>query len=350
MNFLNIDEEGFVFFGENKVKDNDVGQQALSSLIKDENGSWSTTINEEKYLVEAFDEPIVARHFVIEDGKYFVTGLYETKFEIPLEKLSFDEWDRIHGHTLEKISFVFSRSAQSDFFSLLTEFDDDSFTVRGKTYPNQEWLGHNPEITEAKFWTDVYTIENPGWELLQPANALIDMLPRLKLPKSRILIFGCGTGEDAAYLAENGHLVTAVDISEFAINKAKEKFPNLKNIEWICEDVFKFAKGKHQVFDIIFEHTFYCAIPPKRRNELVKVWIQLLVPTGHLMGVFFAMDKRVGPPFGGSEWEIRERLKKSYQFLFWGRWRQSVPRRQGRELFIYAQKSAEGHSLKTLAR
>jgi hypothetical protein len=52
------------------------------------------------------------------------------------------------------------------------------------------------------------------------------------------------------------------------------------------------------------------------------------------------MYKKQGPPYGGSEWELRQRLKDSFQFVFWGRWQKSLPKRQGKELFVYAQKKS----------
>jgi hypothetical protein len=70
----------------------------------------------------------------------------------------------------------------------------------------------------------------------------------------------------------------------------------------------------------------------------VQKWRELLTEKGLLMGVFFATERRVGPPFGGSEWELRQRLKKHFRFLFWGRWHQSLDRRNGKELFVYAEK------------
>ena len=76
----------------------------------------------------------------------------------------------------------------------------------------------------------------------------------------------------------------------------------------------------------------------ERRNELVQVWSKCLAEKGFLMGVFFATYKQDGPPFGASEWELRERTKKLYQYLFWGRWRQSAPKALGKELFVYAQR------------
>jgi hypothetical protein len=91
-------------------------------------------------------------------------------------------------------------------------------------------------------------------------------------------------------------------------------------------------------FDLIFEHTCYCAIPPQKRNDLVKVWRRLLTEKGQILGIFFVMPKRTGPPFGGSEWEVRERLIKSFSFKFWQRSCQSVPERLGKELLVLAEK------------
>jgi hypothetical protein len=45
-----------------------------------------------------------------------------------------------------------------------------------------------------------------------------------------------------------------------------------------------------------------------------------------------------GPPFGSSEWEIRERLKKFFDFLYWTRWKTTPEDRLGIELIVYAQK------------
>ena len=112
----------------------------------------------------------------------------------------------------------------------------------------------------------------------------------------------------------------------------------MENINFVQADLFKLPREFEKAFDIIFEHTCYCAINPTRRAELVKIWNRCLVDGGHLMGVFFAFEKRSGPPFGGSEWELRQRLKDSYQPIFWGRWQKSEPRRQGKEFFAYLKK------------
>ena len=91
-------------------------------------------------------------------------------------------------------------------------------------------------------------------------------------------------------------------------------------------------------FDIVIEHTFFCAIHPRQRNEVVQLWKKLLAHGGCVYAVLFTMQKRHAPPFGSSEWELRERFKKDFQVLMWNRWKHSIERREGKELFVYMRK------------
>ena len=46
------------------------------------------------------------------------------------------------------------------------------------------------------------------------------------LPGARVLVVGCGLGDDAEYLARRGATVTAFDLSETAIAWCRQRFPN----------------------------------------------------------------------------------------------------------------------------
>lgn len=337
--FLSIDEEGYALQGEVRWTDELLGHELLSNLQKSETGALISKIQGQDVLIEAFDEPLIARHVEFRDKDWWLLAPYGFEARFELSSLGLDEWDRFHGRTSAGIPFVFSRPAQNDFFNLLEAFDDESIRFQGRDWQIPSIYVPLEDIQDSRWWTRIYHEEKtPGWDLGAPAEALKDMLPRLKLPKSRVLVPGCGEGHDAALFARDGHLVTAVDFSEEALQRAKSHYGHLSNLEFRQADLFEMGSEFDGQFDVIFEHTFYCAIPPRRRQELVANWTRWLSPGGHLMGVFFAMDKPVGPPYGGSEWELRRRLQKSYRFLFWGRWRQSLPRRQGKELFIYATK------------
>jgi SAM-dependent methyltransferase len=337
--FVQIDEQGYGLFGEIRIADQEVGKQLLESVYLGETGIVHSKVAGENVTVEAFDQPFVAQQVNFDGKEWTIQTPYDTHFSFSMADLSLDEWDRFHGLTSKGIPFVFSRPAQAHFFNLLQDYTDDSITHGHRTYEVGPYLVDNREIEDADWWTEVYTTEGkPRWDLAEPAPALKEMLPRLKLPKSRILVLGAGEGHDAAFFAKDGHNVTAVDISPEAIKRAKEHYGKFNNIEWVEDDIFELGSEYHESFDLVFEHTCYCAVNPSRRPELVKIWNRSLVEKGSLLGVFNVIEKRRGPPFGASEWEVRERLKKNYQFLFWGRWRQSIPRRQGKELFVYAQK------------
>lgn len=343
--YISIDEEGFPVLGETRVADPQVGSQILRQLRFAENNAFMTDVGQEQALVEAFDEPLVAQMVekpASSEQSWTARFPYDVSFRFSLASLSVDEWDRFHGATELGLPFVMSRKAQAAFFDQLDEFEDESVTFAGHRFPVGPWLTSKPDIRQESYWTQIYRTEEPGWEMQKPAPALADMLPRLKLPKLRVLVLGCGSGNDAAFFASQGHVVTAVDFSPEAIARGREKYGSLTNLQFIQKDIFDLDSSWTHRFDLVFEHTCYCAIPPERRNELISIWRRVLVPGGQLLGVFFAMERRNGPPFGGSEWELRERLKKYFHFQFWGRWHQSEARRNGKELFVFATKKSEG--------
>lgn len=338
ISFLSIDEQGLILSGDSAIRDPIFGLKVLESLKIAEKGAIAATVDEQEYIIQAFDAPIVAQLISLEHSVWTIQTHYHFKTTFDLHSLTLDEWDRFHGFTAEGIPFVMTAQAQSQFFDFLDEYTDDSICFQGEWIEIEDWLPDTEEPSESEFWSQCYQNKDTGWNLNQPAPALVDMLPRLKLPKSKVLVLGSGHGHDAAHFAEQGHLVTAVDFSAEAITAAKKLYGHYSNLQFVEKDIFELESSYHNSFDIIFEQACYCAVNPARRTELTKLWKKLLRENGQIIAVLFATEKRIGPPFGGSEWEIRQRLKKSFNFLFWGRWQTSLPNRMGRELFIFAQK------------
>lgn len=336
--YLAVDEHGRFLQNEQRITDLDRLQILLDNLQFTDTGTLVTEIDDEHFIVEAFEAPWIIVDLQIEDSKLVGHNTYGFKTTLDLNTCYFDEWDKLHGLNEKRIPWALNRAAQEKFFDLLEEFDDESFTLQGRRIETQP-----PFLTEDGFrtpekWSEIYKeMPIPNWDLQQPHPAFVDMLPRLKQPRSRILILGCGEGHDAAFFAEEGHIVTAVDFSDVALDRARKKYGHL-SIQFVHADAFKLPHNFDKSFDVVIEHTHYCAIDPYRRSQLVQVWNRCLIQGGLLMGVFFSTEKRSGPPYGSTEWEIRQRLQKDYHFLFWGRWKNSPPQRQGRELFILAQK------------
>ncbi len=341
INYLIINEFGELFLelDTQPIKSIETQQILLKNLKLTEQYNLETHLDDQHYIVEAFDHPLIGHKLIPTENGLLVETQSQLTFTVNSTKLSLDTSDRICGLTQSNVPFRLTERAQDQLFDACDEFDDDSFTLNNTRYLTPPYYFDKPDIQKSEYWTQVYHDEKtPGWDLGEPAAGLKDMLPRLKLPKSRILILGCGEGHDAALFAEAGHVVTAIDFSEEAIARAKRNYAQYDNIQFICQDIFKIPHEWNFSFDIIVEHTCFCAINPSRRSEMVKLWRRLLHEEGQIMAVFFAMLKRPGPPYGSTEWEIRQLLEKNFQFLFWGRLRISIPRRLGRELFVLAKK------------
>jgi SAM-dependent methyltransferase len=337
--YLPIDEEGYFVFEGKRVSDEALGRKLLEAIAPFDSHRFQTNLNGEVAWIEAFDAPLVAKHVQVLDAETGELDLpYNTKMRFPLASLCLDEWDRFHGVTAQGVPFVFSRQCQVEFFDRLDAFDDETITIKGKVFEIPPWLAPNSEISKPNFWNQQYESNTAGWDLGTESGLLPQVLPQLKLTKARVLVLGAGNGHDAAYFAKLGHQVTAVDFSTQAIQKARSLYSQFENLSFVEKDVFNLPEGWTGQFDIVFEHTCYCAINPQKRNELVKTWKRMLHAQGTLLGVFFVMEKPVGPPFGGSEWELRQRLQKDYQFLFWTRWKHSIEKRKSSELLLYARK------------
>jgi SAM-dependent methyltransferase len=336
--FQKVDEEGFLLSDDGaRLGDESFGREFLSALRLDETYHLKSSYRGTDVFVEAFDDALVVKHLALAEGQLVLELPYHLKVEADLNTLRLDEWDRFHGLTKDHAPFVFSRQAQVEFFDLLDAFDDDSVTMNGMKYDTPPYFVDTADVGRESFWSGIYQTEEPGWDLKEPARALKDVLPQLKLARQRVLVLGCGRGHDAAFLAQQGHLVTAVDLSPVAIEDAKNQYSQIPGLQFIQADAFALPKDLGP-FDLIFEHTFFCAIPPEKRGDLIKTWRRLLAPGGHLLAIFYVMPKPFGPPFGASEWELKERLKKGFDFRYWTRWRHSLPRRQGKELVVYAEK------------
>src|SRR5438105_2322439 len=60
------------------------------------------------------------------------------------------------------------------------------------------------------------------------------------LTPGRALDVGCGEGADAIWLARHGWVVTAIDISDVALGRAREAAERARaTVEWVCGDVLQ---------------------------------------------------------------------------------------------------------------
>jgi cyclopropane fatty-acyl-phospholipid synthase-like methyltransferase len=115
-------------------------------------------------------------------------------------------------------------------------------------------------------------------------------------PNRNVLVPGCGQdyrSVEAFYRA--GHRVTAIDFSPIAVDAVKKVLPPLAN-DIILGDFFSY-NFKSTPFDLIYERTFICSLPPTLWRNYSARAAHLLRPGGMVAGFFFYGQECDPPPF-----------------------------------------------------
>ena len=184
-----------------------------------------------------------------------------------------------------------------------------------------------PETNSSKIMTDwqkQYAAGQTPWDRGAPAPALLHYLSTNPV-----------TGRVLAGTAE----VTGLDLAPLAVERARRLVAGTPRTEVLLGDLFTLCHTPELAghFDLVWEHTCYCAIPPARREDYVAAVASALKPGGHLLGVFFLNpwdpdeDQTQGPPFGTGLDKLRQMLETQFQLI--KGWRPDVgyPGREGRE-------------------
>lgn len=183
------------------------------------------------------------------------------------------------------------------------------------------------------YWENRYLQKDTGWDLGQVSPPLKTYLDQLDNKEICILIPGCGNAYEANYLLERGFSnITLIDLSPTLVEqlRLKLKSDQSSNINVVCGDFFS-LQGK---YDLILEQTFFCALHPSLRKEYCKKMSELLTPTGKLVGLLFNRSFENNPPFGGSTAEYVELFSIFFQIQKMEPCYNSIPPRQGSELFV----------------
>ncbi|AOJ14339.1 SAM-dependent methyltransferase [Burkholderia vietnamiensis] len=127
-----------------------------------------------------------------------------------------------------------------------------------------------------------------------------------------VLIPGCGSAQEAGWLAQAGWPVRAIDFAEQAVAAAKATLGAHADV---VEQADFFAYQPPFVVQWVYERAFLCALPPSLRAGYAARMAELLPAGGLLAGYFFVMKKPKGPPFGIERAELDALLAPSFELI-----------------------------------
>lgn len=199
--------------------------------------------------------------------------------------------------------------------------------------PFEDRAGTPKGPLDSDAWDARWQEGNTPWDMGDANPVLADALAReVVTPPGRALVVGCGAGHDARTLAGAGFDVTAVDHAPGALDHARRLAEAAGSpVDFVLADLFELPDALG-AFDLVFEHTCFCAIDPSRRDEYVDAVADALGPDGRLLGVFFDMATDEGPPFGASPEELRHRFGRRFDVEFLEPAKTSSEKRAGKEV------------------
>ena len=174
-------------------------------------------------------------------------------------------------------------------------------------------------------WSSAYREGLTPWDLWGATPALEQLLARgvlaaLGVPDgARIAVPGCGRGHDVRFLSNCGYRPVGFDLAPEAVREARQLITlNRSGGEVLVRDVLGLLPEFEQSFDLVYEYTCFCALPPHLRSAYARTLAGTLVPGGRLLALAFPMHERfvrdAGPPHLVRESDLKQAFGAALQF------------------------------------
>lgn len=183
-------------------------------------------------------------------------------------------------------------------------------------------------------WEQKYQAYEAHWDHGDASPGLVDFLKKHRqLPKGTVAVPGCGMGHDVRAWAECGFSVHGFDVAPTALAQAR-KLTKAAALVAAYSRVDFLEKTPPEPFDILFEHTLFCAIPLDQREAYVQSVRNWLKPGGIYLAVNYIVCGPDGPPWPTSLPELWQRFRPHFELL--DQWvPRSYPKRCGKEHMLW---------------
>lgn len=157
---------------------------------------------------------------------------------------------------------------------------------------DREWSWEMPNSkTAVTFYDNHAIVLADSYEAIAFEEAYPFLVPIFNSGPLRVLDVGAGTGRDAAWIAEKGHMVVAVEPSRSMRTIAKNLHKNSK-IVWIDDHLPSFTDAKlvSGKFDVVLVNAVWMHIPESERTAALNQLFNVLKPGGEMF-----VSLRLGP-------------------------------------------------------
>jgi len=161
-------------------------------------------------------------------------------------------------------------------------------------------------------WARRYADQSTPWDLRRVTPPLGALLASGRLGAlghgegGHVAVPGCGRGHDLRAFAAAGYRVTGFDIVPAVVAEARELLRlNRTNdlgivAEVQCRDILGIGAEFGAAFDVVYDYTCFCALPPHLRGAYGREVAAMLRPAGIWLGLAFPLDPartgKDGPP------------------------------------------------------
>ena len=163
----------------------------------------------------------------------------------------------------------------------MKEFDPIAYKQMVKSYQDRD----DPTGWFDRIYTDAQGDHRAVfWADLEPCSYLLKWLKNctFKHAGRKAIVVGCGVGDDAEALSEEGYEVTAFDISSEAIRLCKTRYPETR-ANYLVADLFAYPSAWAESFDLVYECNTIQVLPGKYRIQARDAMVSLLAPQGYLL-------------------------------------------------------------------
>ena len=173
-------------------------------------------------------------------------------------------------------------------------------------------------------WRARYVEEHTPWDLggHHPGLERWWAAEGQKLGIESALVPGCGRGHDVIFLARAGLRVGAVDVVDLAAEPFVEELTE-RGGEFHLKNFLEWESGRDPAelggpYDLVFEHTIFCAIEPAQRPAFGRAAAACVRPGGYLFSLLFPNDKPAedgGPPHRAEPEQLAAALGDAFELV-----------------------------------